>query len=232
MTLDLEAIYEDYEAIGELSDELKRWSLKQPEAQVIHDIIKGLKPKKIVAVGLFKGVSTLVMLQALEGQDYEYILGIDPFFKGQFNIVLPWEDIEVQKDQENYYDVYKKVTSKYGDKVKTVRGFATVAGNESSNLDDKEEVLGNREDWFKLREVEEGVDLIFLDGDHTYPTCLEDFKVAWDKIRVGGVVLLHDVYSWVDEIDKALPYIRALPNAELELIGEKLEDGIGVVTKI
>jgi len=89
---------------------------------------------------------------------------------------------------------------------------------------------GNPRTWNKLNDIEDNVDLIFIDGDHTYPTCLEDFKLAWKKIRVGGVIILHDVYSWIHYINKLINYVKTIPNANLKMY--RGEDGMGVVTKM
>lgn len=38
------------------------------------------------------------------------------------------------------------------------------------------------------------LDLLFIDGDHSYEGCMRDIKVWWPKLKVGGHMILHDCY--------------------------------------
>jgi predicted O-methyltransferase YrrM len=38
------------------------------------------------------------------------------------------------------------------------------------------------------------VDLLYVDGDHSYKGCLIDLEAWWDKVRPGGTVIGHDYY--------------------------------------
>jgi predicted O-methyltransferase YrrM len=42
------------------------------------------------------------------------------------------------------------------------------------------------------RAVEPGVDLVFIDGDHSYEGLRADWEAWADRVAVGGVVALHD----------------------------------------
>lgn len=39
---------------------------------------------------------------------------------------------------------------------------------------------------------DESVDLVFIDGDHTFNGCLSDIDAWWPKLKLGGVMLGHD----------------------------------------
>jgi len=39
------------------------------------------------------------------------------------------------------------------------------------------------------------IDLLFIDGDHTYEGCLQDYKTYSPLVRPGGIVALHDIAS-------------------------------------
>ncbi|MGV1037700.1 MAG: class I SAM-dependent methyltransferase [Candidatus Nanopelagicales bacterium] len=40
------------------------------------------------------------------------------------------------------------------------------------------------------------IDLLFIDGDHTYPGCLHDTQKFVQFVRPGGLFILHDYYGW------------------------------------
>ena len=39
---------------------------------------------------------------------------------------------------------------------------------------------------------DESIDLIFVDGDHSYEGCFNDITKAWPKLKKGGAMLVHD----------------------------------------
>jgi len=45
------------------------------------------------------------------------------------------------------------------------------------------------------KEIENNIDLVFIDGSHTFESAREDY-VSWkNKIRIGGILAIHDVYD-------------------------------------
>ena len=45
------------------------------------------------------------------------------------------------------------------------------------------------------REIENNIDLVFIDGSHTFESARKDY-VSWkNKIRIGGILAIHDVYD-------------------------------------
>lgn len=45
---------------------------------------------------------------------------------------------------------------------------------------------------------DDSIDVLFVDGDHTYPAVKRDFLLYWPKVRSGGVLLAHD-FSYGEE---------------------------------
>jgi predicted O-methyltransferase YrrM len=45
------------------------------------------------------------------------------------------------------------------------------------------------------KEIENNIDLVFIDGSHTFESTRKDY-VSWkNKIRIGGILAIHDVYD-------------------------------------
>ncbi len=49
---------------------------------------------------------------------------------------------------------------------------------------------------------EQPIDLLFLDGDHSYEAVRRDLELWLPKVKQGGTVILHD-YGWSDEVKRA-----------------------------
>lgn len=47
-------------------------------------------------------------------------------------------------------------------------------------------------------ECPDGVDLVFIDGDHSYEGVALDWRLYSPKVRVGGLVVLHDACNTAD----------------------------------
>jgi predicted O-methyltransferase YrrM len=43
------------------------------------------------------------------------------------------------------------------------------------------------------------LDLVFIDGDHTFEGCLADVQRFVPRVRPGGYFVLHDYFGWYDE---------------------------------
>ena len=45
------------------------------------------------------------------------------------------------------------------------------------------------------KQIENNIDLVFIDGSHTFESARKDY-VSWkNKIRIGGILAIHDVYD-------------------------------------
>lgn len=58
-------------------------------------------------------------------------------------------------------------------------------------------------------------DLLFIDGDHSYQGCLNDLNNWWNKLSIGGHVILHDCCLFT-EVQKAV--IDFLNDKKVEFI--------------
>lgn len=44
-------------------------------------------------------------------------------------------------------------------------------------------------------EIENNIDLVFIDGSHTFKSARADYAAWKNKIRVGGILAIHDIYD-------------------------------------
>lgn len=75
-------------------------------------------------------------------------------------------------------------------------------------------IKGNSTDPAIIRQMRKSVELIFIDGDHSYEACRSDILNYWHLLKVGGFLVLHDM-NW-----------KIFPG--LVKISLELTDGIGV----
>ena len=212
--MNLDAIYDLYKTKELYDQTFYIWSIKEPEAKVLYDNV--LDANKILVIGAYKGVSTLVILQAIDGRPFDCIYNLDIFLK----------DFKDTKD-EDYYSVFKEMVldRSWSGRVEVIRGFAS-----ATTLKHYAEYY-QPELWWSINKAPDGLDLVFIDGDHAFPICFYDFLMVWPKMNKGGRVLLHDVGgSWAHELSSTVEYIKQLPDAQMTI--HNGIDGIAVVTKV
>lgn len=201
----IENYYQIYKDRKLFDDNFFDFSIKQYEAEKLVDILKIRAPKKILIIGAFKGFSTLIMLKENPSADMK-IWCIDPFFKDYYA-------------GDDYGFVYNKIIKEFDseNKVETVKGYATLAGEEVFNLSSDRKGYYDPSHWFKIDAINNSFDLIFIDGDHKFETALVDFIKSWDKLNDGGTIIIHDTVDklWKEELNKLLVYIGNVSGAKL-----------------
>jgi len=127
----------------------------------------GNRPVVCAEVGVYKGENANSILNELNVQKM-YL--IDPY--------LEWVDQEHLgggKDQATM-DKYKAMTHKllkdYEDECVYLEKFSDVA----------------------LNDIKEGLDYVYLDGNHDYEYIKMELEQYWNKLRVGGILAGHDIH--------------------------------------
>jgi len=44
-------------------------------------------------------------------------------------------------------------------------------------------------------DIQDNLDLVFIDGSHTFESARNDYASWKDKIRAGGILAIHDIYD-------------------------------------
>ncbi len=139
-----------------------------------------IKAVNIIEIGRFKGFSTLCLASALKFLD------------------IGWQEPLQHKQRPDInYEYFEKTQER---KLFSIDLFPT---EEATTLI-KEAELTQYVDFINQPSnevnIQEEVDLIFIDGDHSYEGCKEDVLhyVPWN-LRAGGYFILHDYFGWYDE---------------------------------
>lgn len=115
------------------------------------------------------------------------IYGVDPY--------LPWKDVEGRMIDGLELDMIK--TEAY-------------LQHKYSPVKEKIEILEMKSSEAVLRFDDESLDFIFIDGDHTYESVLEDLTLWYPKIKNGGLLMGHDFAS--SPVSNAVTHFRHTNN--------------------
>jgi len=161
---------------------------------IIYDVAETFGDKKInyVEVGAYAGGSSCLMLQRPNTTIVSIDLG-EPISKGE---VL--ENVIIYKNNNNYY--------------KYIQGNSQVVETKNKVI----EVLNNS----RVLGYTNKIDVLFLDGDHSFNGVMADFVMYSDLVNVGGYIIFDDyndsVYS--PEVKQAVDAL--LPTlVDYEVIG-------------
>jgi hypothetical protein len=204
--------------IEKLNTKLKPWNFYNAEFSYLqdsedftwfghiyfaYDIIRNLKPKVFVELGTYKGTSFFSFCQAV----------VDEKLDTQLNAIDCWEGDE----QTGFYgeEAYTQVNflkEKYFKNLKNINLLRMTFETAVKQFKDK------------------SVDIIHIDGLHTYEAVKEDYMTWKDKITDDGVLLFHDtrvpeygVAKFWEELQKEHPEYHYMNFTE--------HFGLGVVFK-
>ena len=65
---------------------------------------------------------------------------------------------------------------------------------------------------------DQSLDMVFIDGDHSYEGCFNDLKTVWPKVKNGKPILVHDC-SDGSEVAAAVRMFCTQMNAPLKTFG-------------
>jgi len=146
------------------------------------------KPKKIVEIGSWVGVSTCYIAAALPTNSMTHIYGVDTFLGSTINetAAIAWN---------------KSVNSMGGS---TLNRF--IENVKSTGFENKiSPIASNSVDAAKKWKGK--IDFLFIDGDHFYDSVKKDFNAWFPYLSSNGVLAFHDydekhpeVVKFVDEV--------------------------------
>ena len=176
-------------------------------ANLYYSFTKMVRPLLVVEIGCFIGFSTLHFAQALREQAFGKIISIDAF---------DW-DVETDKGEQNRQEVaeYYRKKSNMEDIITYIKGYS---GQVYSDI---------------AKDIEKQIDLLYIDGDHSVKGAFEDFNTYYDDVRVGGYLILHDIFPSMCGVNGPRVLIDTLKKSgnvlkNLDLIEMQTRDGFGI----
>jgi len=157
---------------SQLSFDLKHrvFSTWMEHTPFAYDLVEALKPRLLVELGTQGGVSYFSMCQAIEEFGLPTLAYAVDTWKG---------DSHTDNYGEEIYDaVNKHNLEKY-------RGFSYL--------------LRMFFDEALTHFSDESVDLLHIDGLHTYDAVKHDFDTWYPKVRPGGIILFHDITARIQD---------------------------------
>ena len=136
----------------------------------VYDLIRNIKPKRVVELGTHYGVSFLAMCQATKDSSLDI----------ELNAVDTWEgDLHAQKGYDKKNEVFDRLNKEIDDNYKNlnIKLHRTLFDDAVENFEDK------------------SVDILHIDGFHTYEAVKHDFDSWVGKISDEGIILCHDIHE-------------------------------------
>jgi len=166
-----------------------------------YDLIGALRPQLVVELGVYNGLSFFTFCQAL----------IEHNVEGVAYAIDCWEG---DAHTENYDDsIYQDVASHARDHYRGIAYLMRMYFNEAlSHFSDN------------------SIELLHIDGLHTYEAVAEDFNNWYPKVKPGGVVLFHDVMARMKDFG-AWKFFEELMSQHEELFRFDHGFGLGVLRK-
>lgn len=185
-------------------------SIKFTDAYILKRLLDKHKPGSILEIGSFLGFSTRWLLEVSKGWSPK-VTAVDPdirhrVFDNPRSIVeklnsafLP-NNLEIVTgffgpcDHTIYYD-YEHYDPK------RTREYVNELVKDKAIID---------KDWQKKFEF------IFIDGDHSYQSVMNNFEIAIELLNKNGCIAFHDALTW-QGVDKALKEIKSRFGSQAEV---------------
>jgi predicted O-methyltransferase YrrM len=150
---------------------------------MLYQLVLDRKPKVAYQIGTFVGYSALVIADALRANGGGILLAVDPEVPHR-TFVNP-VDVAREMARARGLDKY----------IRFERGWHCVVSGDYISIGLKRRVpIVGAQVLDSVRE--QGVDLAFIDGDHSTASTLADFLLLRDYLNVNGIAVFHDVQSW------------------------------------
>lgn len=165
-----------YDNIESLSLPVDLQSWPSHESPVFADLINELKPKTIIEVGSWKGVSALVMAE-LSTPYGTHVHCVDSFLGSQEHFITGQD--KLPRDAWGYPQLFHQFLTNVKDS-----GYADrITPHPMTSTDGAK--------WLKHLGIT--ATLVYIDGDHGMNGCYNDMNAYWPLVEPGGVMFGDDI---------------------------------------
>ncbi len=152
-------------------------SVSPAQGELLRSLIYNIAPKNVVEIGCFLGVSTLWMASALKD------LGKDGVVHS-IDIFLP---------KFPYLSYHSSCLVDPLTRIETAIEYAGLKNHINLIQQESKNALQEVNSALKGN----GIDLLFIDGDHSVEGCVQDFMNYSPLLSSGSYIILHDIYPSV-----------------------------------
>ncbi len=190
-------------------------SIKFTDAYILKRILNKYKPRTILEVGSFLGFSTRWMLEVTKNWNAK-ITAVDPNIR--------------HRVFDDPHSILMQYNSRFfPDRLEIVRGFFGCYDNDNiyydyENYEPKNE-RSQVNEILKQRPIidkswDRKFDFIFIDGDHSYTSVMNNFGTSIGLLNKSGVISFHDALSWMG-VNRAIKELKAnySGRAEVDIYG-------------
>ena len=144
------------------------------------NLLPNLKPTKIIEIGSYEGKSISYLIETLSSE-------VDNL---EIHCIDDWEgEQDVYKIRDIKMDLVEERFKKNMDLLLTTRKNINLKAHKSKSIKALSNLIAEgKSNYF---------DFIYIDGSHYACDVISDSVLAYDLLRVGGVIGFDD-YSWVD----------------------------------
>lgn len=147
----------------------------------------------IVEIGVYKGITS------------HYLSLCDHI--GRIYAIDPWKNIKGYGDHKKMvHDI--KIANTHGEPINATT-WEELYQYVVQKLDPSRVTIFRNTSEEAAELIKGGIDMIFIDGDHSYDAVTKDLELWVPKVKSGGVIAGHD-YTWTGDHKNKRPLVRAV----------------------
>jgi predicted O-methyltransferase YrrM len=210
-----DSVLDAYRQLGYPPELVGQWALPRRDAQKLIAVLEQVQPAKVLEIGTFVGLATLLMATELTKLSTDAVIHtVDPNFPLEVELEAMNTKAGLANLTLRHHDIALNAARLLGLDHKIVfhaGGFSTGATFASSKKDPCKTVtiVGP-----KICQANGPFDLVFIDGLHYTDAVLSDLRLAQRFLRPGGRIVVHDVIGmWGSNVRRAVfQFLAETPN--------------------